>query len=60
MTVLPRIERFLNRSAMPPTVFGRQVANDPRLVLDMRRGREPGDRMVERIEAFLYAQGEEG
>jgi hypothetical protein len=38
---------------MPPTKFGRLAVRDPRLVHDLRRGREPGPRMVRRIEAFL-------
>lgn len=53
MSMLPRIERFLRQSAMPPTLFGRHVANDPRLVGDLRNGREPGSRMCARIEAYL-------
>ncbi|UZK70933.1 hypothetical protein OKW76_07915 [Sphingomonas sp. S1-29] len=53
MSMLPRIERFLRHSAMPPTLFGRRVANDPRLVGDLRNGREPGPQMCARIEAFL-------
>jgi hypothetical protein len=53
MTVLPRIERFLHRTAMSPTMFGRRAVNDPRLVFDMRNGRQPRDRMIARIEAFL-------
>lgn len=38
---------------MPPTKFGRLAAKDPRLVLDMRRGREPGARMAQRIAVFM-------
>ncbi|WP_033919690.1 hypothetical protein [Sphingomonas sp. 37zxx] len=53
MNLLSRIERFLHRSAMPQTLFGRHVAKDPRLVGDLRNGRQPGQRMCERIEAFL-------
>ncbi|MCH4891712.1 MULTISPECIES: hypothetical protein [unclassified Sphingomonas] len=56
--MLHRIERYLTRTATPPTRFGRLVARDPRLVLDMRRGREPGPAMIRRIEAFLAAQDE--
>lgn len=53
MTILPKVERFLRQAEMPPTRFGRLVARDPRLVLDMRNGREPGERMRGRIEAFI-------
>lgn len=53
MSVLGQIERFLRRTQMPPTKFGRLAAKDPRLVLDMRRGREPGARMAQRIAVFM-------
>ncbi len=48
-----RVERFLKRSGMAPTRFGRLVARDPRLVFDMRRGRVLGPRIATRIIAFL-------
>ncbi|MFC4845153.1 hypothetical protein ACFO8O_00700 [Hephaestia sp. GCM10023244] len=51
--MLSKIERFLRQTAMPPTKFGRIAVNDPRLVGDMRRGREPGPRTIARIEAAL-------
>lgn len=41
---------------MPQTRFGRLAVNDPRLVGDLRNGREPGPRMVRRIETFLADQ----
>lgn len=56
MCVQWKIERFLTRTRMAPTRFGRLAAGDPRLVHDLRRGREPGNAMVSRIEAFLAAQ----
>lgn len=34
------VERFLREQYMPPTLFGRLAPRDPRLVLDMRMGRE--------------------
>ncbi|MDO7843352.1 hypothetical protein [Sphingomonas immobilis] len=42
---------------MTPTRFGRLAVRDPRLVHDLRNGREPGARMVARIESFL-AEGD--
>lgn len=56
--VLVKVERFLRKSGMPPTNFGRLAARDPRLVHDLRNGREPGAKMVARIEAFLAANAE--
>ncbi|OQW77690.1 MAG: hypothetical protein BVN33_01280 [Proteobacteria bacterium ST_bin13] len=53
MSMLLKVERFLRQSAMPPTKFGRLAVNDPRLVEDMRRGREPRERTAARIEAAI-------
>lgn len=51
--VLRDIEKYLQRTGMAATTFGRVVARDPRLVHDMRRGREPGAHMTGRINAFI-------
>ncbi|MDG5489816.1 hypothetical protein NYR55_14420 [Sphingomonas sp. BGYR3] len=60
MEMLWKIERFLRDQQMPPTKFGRLVARDPRLVLDMRNGREPRPEMVGRIEAFIGNNRQDG
>ena len=52
-SLLQRIEVFLKESQMPPSVFGRAAARDPRLVSDLRGGREPGRRMTCRVEHFM-------
>lgn len=51
--LLPMIERFLREFQITPTRFGRDCARDPRLVFDLRLGREPGDRVQRRIEHFM-------
>lgn len=56
MSLQWKIETFLRDSEMTPTRFGRLAVGDPRLVHDLRRGREPGDRMTARVEAFLAVQ----
>ena len=56
MSVHWKIEKFLRKTDMSASRFGRLAAGDPRLVHDLRRGREPGPRMVARLEAFLTAQ----
>jgi hypothetical protein len=53
--ILRQIERYLERSGMSATTFGRRVARDPRLVHDLRRGRELGQRLRQRVEAFIGA-----
>jgi len=52
-TLLTRINRFLRVNAMRPTRFGRMAINDPRLVGDLGRGRQLGDAVRARVEAFL-------
>jgi len=51
--ILRKIENFLRNTGMAPTRFGRDAVRDPRLVFDMRNGREPTPRMVRRIEHFM-------
>ncbi len=53
MHLLRRIERYLKSSGTPPTRFGREAVRDPRLVHDLRRGREPGSAMTARVSAYL-------
>jgi 2,4-dienoyl-CoA reductase-like NADH-dependent reductase (Old Yellow Enzyme family) len=53
MSTLRSIERYLKQTGMAPTAFGRQAARDPRLVFDLRNGRQLTDRLRRRIEHFL-------
>lgn len=55
--LLRTIEKFLHHHGMPPATFGRQCVRDPRLVFDLRNGREPGDRMKRRVEHFMNNYG---
>jgi 2,4-dienoyl-CoA reductase-like NADH-dependent reductase (Old Yellow Enzyme family) len=57
MSTLRKIERFLRARNMPPTRFGRLAINDPRLVNDLRNGRELRARTAERVERFLRGEG---
>jgi 2,4-dienoyl-CoA reductase-like NADH-dependent reductase (Old Yellow Enzyme family) len=38
---------------MAPTRFGREAVSDPRFVFDLRKGREPRSRIVNRVCAYL-------
>jgi len=51
--LLRNIEKYLRESDMAPTRFGRNVVGDPRFVFDLRRGRDPRPRTVERVLAYL-------
>lgn len=55
MHINRKIERFLRQHDVAPTTFGRRVARDPRLVLDMRNGRCLRPAMVLKAEAFMAA-----
>ena len=57
MELLRRIERHLRETGTPPTRFGRLAVSDPRLVGDLRRGREPGARMITRVDAYIADHG---
>lgn len=59
MSSLRTIEQFLRRHDMAPTRFGRDAVRDPRLVFDLRNGREPSERMKRRVEHFMnmYEEG---
>lgn len=56
MELLFEIDRFLRATRMPMTKFGRLAVNDPRLVHDLRRGRQPGRRMAVRVRAFIQRE----
>ena len=47
------VERFLRETGLPPTKLGRLAVHDPRLVFDIRNGREVGDQMAARLRAFM-------
>ena len=55
MKLLHEVEKFLNRSKIAPTRFGRDAVGDPRFVFDLRRGREPRPGTEKRVRAFLEA-----
>lgn len=51
--ILLEIERYLRQQRMSASRFGRLAASDPRLVSDLRRGRDPSSRTAARIRAFI-------
>ena len=51
--LLRDVEKYLKNSNTPAARFGREAMGDPRFVFDLRRGREPRARTVERVRAFL-------
>lgn len=51
--LLTEVEKYLRISRVPAARFGREVMRDPRFVFDLRNGREPRDRTINRVRAFL-------
>jgi hypothetical protein len=56
MHLLRRIERHLRASGTTPTRFGRDAVRDPRLVFDLRNGREMRAPLATRVSAYLDRQ----
>lgn len=56
MNIRREIELFLRRTGMRPARFGRLAARDPRLVFDVRAGREMRSMMVRRVREFIATQ----
>jgi hypothetical protein len=53
MTLLSAVERCLRNHRLPASRFGRQAARDPRLVFDLRRGRQPRAETEAKVLAFI-------
>ena len=51
--LIRQVEKFLRRTNMPWTKFGRLAAQDPRLVADLRNGRIPRAALERRVEHFM-------
>ena len=48
-----KIEKFIARTGMKPTAFGRGAVNDPNLLKRLAEDRFPTLRNVDRIEQFM-------
>ena len=51
--LLRDVEKFLRESEIPAARFGREAMGDPRFVFDLRKGREPRPRTIQRVRCFL-------
>ncbi len=56
MSLLFAIETCLKLTKIPPSRFGRESVRDPRLVHDLRRGRQPGERVERRVRSHMEAE----
>ncbi len=55
LNIIYEVERFLTEQGIPPTKLGRIVAHDPRLVLDMRNGRQVRPKMQRKLRDYMAA-----
>jgi hypothetical protein len=53
--LLRRFELYMRRSRKSATTVGREAARDPRLIADLRRGRELRRRTEAKLTAWLDA-----
>jgi hypothetical protein len=53
LSLLRRIERYMQITGIRPAAFGRMAARDPVLVFDLRRGRKLRPLTAARLAAFL-------
>lgn len=49
------VEAFLKAAAMRPSRFGRDALGDPGFVAELRQGRCPNLRTIERARAFIQS-----
>lgn len=50
---LAQVDRFLERTGMTASAFGRAAVKDPNLVGDIRDGRSPSLRTLARVQNFM-------
>ena len=50
---LADVEDFLSEWSMEASLFGRNALKDPNFVFDLRKGRCPNLRTIERVRAFM-------
>lgn len=48
-----RVERFIVRTGMAPSAFGRRALKSPRFVWFLREGRRPTAETMDRVDAFM-------
>ena len=55
--LLERIHNYLDETQMTESRFGRKVLNDTSFISDLRAGRSPNARTIEKVDAFLLVRG---
>lgn len=55
---LQAIETFLEETGVDPTTLGKQALGDPSFVFDLRRGRSPSAKTMDRVHEWMAAKRE--
>jgi len=55
-TFLSDVEAFLSERRMDASLFGRNALKDPNFVFDLRKGRCPNLRTIQRVSEFMAAR----
>ena len=53
---LSEIERFLESAKLEPTALGKQALADPSFVFDLRKGRSPSTRTIDKVRGWIAQQ----
>jgi sulfate adenylyltransferase subunit 2 len=53
---LTEIEGFLATNGVEPTVLGKQALGDPNFVFDLRKGRSPSTRTIDKVRTWIAQQ----
>lgn len=56
-TFLTDIEGFIAESKIDPTTLGKQALGDPSFVFDLRKGRSPSARTMDKVRAWMRSNG---
>ena len=53
---LAEIERFLSSAGVDPSALGKQALGDPNFVFDLRKGRSPSTRTIDKVRSWIAQQ----
>lgn len=52
------VETFLSETSMDPTTFGKEALSDPSFVFDLRNGRSPSAKTMDRVREWMASRQE--
>lgn len=56
--LLAEIEAYREKTETPVTVFGLAAAGDPNFIRDIKNGRMPNLRLIDRVRDFMQSRSE--